>query len=126
MDNPLGMVMQVVVRWMHLASVAFLVGGALAVTFGKAEAAALRTLAITAVGGLLISGLYAVSSKTGMSSTWHMGFGIKMLLALHVVAVWFVMTKPGMAVEKRIRLAKGVAFSGLAAMLVAAYLRGVV
>jgi hypothetical protein len=53
---------------------------------------------------------------------WHAGIGIKILLALHVVAVSILLGRAGLAEAKRARLARGAVISGWIVVLVGAFL----
>ena len=59
-----------------------------------------------------------LSGVTFMDST-----GIKMLLALHIIAVLVLLTMPGASDEKRRRWATGIAWSGAAVVAISAVLR---
>jgi hypothetical protein len=52
-----------------------------------------------------------------------MVFGIKFLLALHVLAVGWMATRASVSEEKRLRWLTGILASGLAVTLISAYLR---
>ena len=53
---------------------------------------------------------------------WHAGIGIKILLALHVIAVSLMLGREGMDEAKRARLARGAVISGWVVVLVGAFL----
>jgi putative copper export protein len=127
-----------VMRWLHIASVAFLVGGMLyggAVMFGAAAALppearlelAQRTArrfgvpAIVAVLALIVSGVYNILSFPGHSGRYHMLLGIKILLALHVFAV-AVLVGSGRA-RRPGRAMIGAAITGFVIIGLSAYLR---
>ena len=57
-------------------------------------AAAFRPIVFAAIEGLLISGLLQPADKPGHRPVYHMLFGIKMLLALHVFAVAILIARP--------------------------------
>lgn len=129
-------VVALLMRWTHITSMAFIVGGALFARFvvlpaiagekphvGDRMAAALRPLILTAVMALVGSGLFNFLTKKTVPQGYHMVFGIKMLLALHVVAVAVMLGRPGVAAEKRGRWTFGIALSGLVILLLSAYLR---
>lgn len=73
---------------------------------------------------LLTTGLQNFVARTGagVPKGWHMWFGIKVLLALHIIAVNFLASREGTAPEKQARLLKGAFFSGLLLILIAGYL----
>src|ERR1039458_898172 len=97
-------VLYVIMRWLHISSMATLIGGMI---FGRMvmtqaaaglspdsresfldRAAALyRPLVFAAMAGLLISGCYNILSVPGHRPVYHMLLGIKLLLVMHVFAV---------------------------------------
>ncbi len=129
----------VLMRWLHLTSMATLIGGFLysrLVITGAAGSLApvearqalderaarnFRPLALAAVTALLISGLYNVFSVPGHSVRYHILLGVKLLLVLHVFAVTLLIVKPGN--PRRARLTTGALISGLAIILISATLR---
>jgi uncharacterized membrane protein len=131
-------VLNVIMRTLHITSVVTLLGGIiyarLIVSPGlrnaapesrlaveEATAAGFRPLAFAAIGALLLSGLYNLFSHPGHSPRYHMMLGIKMLLALHVFAVALVATQPKNS--RRSRLLTGTIVSGLAIVIISAFLR---
>ncbi len=134
--DPLG----VILRWTHIASMSFLIGGAIYArlvllpsldSLAEAEranladriAARLRAWVAIAIGALLISGLINLMRKTGLPPGYHMWFGIKMLLAFHVIAVSLLLGRAGVDAAKRRRWLSGIVASGLAVLAVSAWLR---
>lgn len=130
----------VLMRWMHIASMTFIAGGALYARFilipameGMAEsdktklgdrvAGALRPWMLGSVVALLASGLFNLLRKTSLPPGYHMVFGIKALLALHVIGVAIMLGKPGVAPAKRARWVTGIAISNLIILALSAYLR---
>lgn len=125
-------------RWLHISSVAFLVGGMLyggAVMFSAAAGLAddsradlarraakrFGTPAIIAVLALIVSGTFHILNFPGRSSSYHMLLGIKLLLALHVFAVAVLVginrtRRPGRAML-------GAAITGLVIIGISAFLR---
>jgi len=125
-------------RWLHLASVATLVGdmlygwlvlvpsaGVLAAEARKAlvdKAAALyRPLVIGAITALLVSGFYNLASNPGHQPRYYILLSLKLLLAAHVFAVGILLVTKNP--EHRGRLFGGAAISGLLIILISAYLR---
>jgi hypothetical protein len=128
----------VIMRWMHIASVATLIGGMI---FGSAvmsqaaaglspdshesfmdrAAAFYRPLVFFAMGGLLISGTYNIITNLGHTPLYHMLLGIKLLLVMHVFAVAILITRPHN--PRRSRMMAGAAISGLVIIAISAYLR---
>ncbi len=130
----------ILMRWTHITCVTFLVGSALYASavlapameqlpvgtqadLGNRLAEKLRRLVIFMILGALLSGLYNFMQKTDLPKPYHMVFGIKMLLALHIFAVAFLNTKADVPAPKRARWMTGVALSGLLVFLLSAYLR---
>jgi putative copper export protein len=125
-------------RWLHLSSMAILVGGILYWRLVLAPASQVLSpdmrnaladkaasifspIVFAAIGGLLISGIFKYLTNPGHQPIYHMIFGIKMLLALHVFAVAILIARPGN--PRRTRMLTGTAISGLAIVLVSAWLR---
>jgi hypothetical protein len=78
---PIGM------RWLHLASVVVLLGGIFYARFAVGDLQqGFKPLAYGAIGGILISGTYNFLSKPSYPPHYHMWFGIKILLVLHIFA----------------------------------------
>jgi hypothetical protein len=82
-----------------------------------------RPAAFAAMAGLVLSGIFNYLSKPGHSVRYSSLFGVKMLLALHVFSVAILATAPGN--PHRARQLLGAAISGLAIILIAAYLKGI-
>lgn len=131
-------VLVVLMRWVHISSMATLIGGilygrlvmtpalsSLSKDTGEAlegkAAAAYRPLVLAAVCGLIISGTYNILTNAGHTPRYHMLLGIKLLLALHVFAVAFLITKPQN--PRRARMMTGTLISGLIIVAISAYLR---
>lgn len=125
---------------LHVLCAVTLVGGALAWRFGaipgiqtlesgtrakvdNAIAAAWRPVVISAIVGLLVTGGYNLMQRAVQTPKFHMLFGIKMLLALHVFAVSFLATRPDNA--RRSRQLTGIAISGVAIVIISAAFRWV-
>ena len=130
--------LNVLMRWLHIASVATVVGGIVYARLvvapamealapdardGLAErmAAAFRPLIYAAVCALVISGIYNIISTPGHTVRYHILLGLKLLLVLHVLAVAFLIVKPKNA--RRVRMMTGVMISGLVIIAISAYLR---
>jgi uncharacterized membrane protein len=131
-------VLAVIMRWLHISSVATLVGGMIYGRFVVAPvidtlpegskggldegmAARYRALVYAAVAALVLSGLYNIFATPGHSPRYHMLLGIKLLLALHVFAVALLLVQPG--AKRRTRRMTGVVISGLIIIAISAYLR---
>ncbi len=129
-------------RWAHIASMAFLAGGALfahlaflpaldALTeeektrVGDRIADTLRSWIFIAVGVLILSGLYNFLNKPMYPPGYHVWFGIKMLGALHIVAVSILLGKTGVAHAKRKRWVAGLSLTALLVIGLSAVLRAI-
>jgi uncharacterized membrane protein len=122
-------------RWIHIASMTTLLGGiifwrlVLARAGEEAKrgplverlAAAFRPLVFASIIGLLASGFVNYLLAPGHTKFYHMLFGIKLLLALHVFAVAIIMVQPNN--PRRTRLATGTMISGLIILFISAWLR---
>ena len=128
----------VLMRWLHISSMASLLGGmlyarmvaisadgALAPELRQAledrEAARYRPLVVAAIIGLVLSGVYSVLSTPGHTRRYHVLLGIKLLLAGHVFASALLAARPG--IPGRARQMVGALISGVLIVLIAAYLR---
>ncbi|MGO9094629.1 MAG: hypothetical protein ACLQGV_05345 [Bryobacteraceae bacterium] len=127
-------VLGVLLRWLHIASAALLVGGfayaravavpALRPLSGDLRDEAWRRLALRfqpvvygAIAGLLVSGVYNYLIHPGHTRHYHIVFGVKMLLAAHVFAASLLALK-----EPRPGRMTGLAISGFLVILLAACL----
>jgi uncharacterized membrane protein len=125
-------------RWLHIASVATLIGGmiygwlvlvpaaaVLAIDARKAlyerTAALYRPVVFGAIAALLVSGGYNLMTNPGHNIRYYILLGIKLLLVAHVFAVGIVLVTKNP--EHRGRLLAGSAISGLIIILISAYLR---
>jgi len=132
-------VFNVAMRWLHISSMMVLLGGILFARFvvepslaplaadtrsqvGEAMAARFRSLMYYAIGILLLTGLYNLFLNiSGKPPLYHALLGVKLLAALHVFAVGFLIVQPRN--PKRTRLMTGVVISGLIILAVSAWLR---
>lgn len=129
----------VIARWLHIGAAVFLIGAAMfgrwmvtpaaAGLDGEARrrladglAKAFRPAAALAIATLAASGFYNVLGKTNAPVIYWPLFGLKLLLALHIIAVSMLLGKAGVDEAKRARWMTGVAISGLAVMVISAYL----
>jgi hypothetical protein len=128
----------VIMRWLHLASLAALLGGlfyarvvvapalgTLAADAARAladkTAAAFRPYVLASAFGLVISGSYSLLTNPGHSVKYHILLGAKLLLVMHVLAVAFLTMQPG--IPRRARMMTGTLISGAVIIAIAAYLR---
>jgi putative copper export protein len=131
-------VLSVIMRWLHLTSMATLIGGflygrlvitpALGTLSAEASRAldekaalSLRPLVLAATCGLIVSGIYNLLTTPGHTARYHMLLGVKLLLALHVFAVGFLISQPKN--PRRARMMTGTIISGLVIVAISAYLR---
>jgi putative copper export protein len=126
-------VVNVAMRWLHISSMAILVGGLLFLWIGFAEAegaaagraaAGYRRWFLTAAVLVLISGSYNFWHKTQttvLSPAYHVVIGIKLLLVLHVLTAGFLATRASN--PRRRRQAAGAAITGFVILALSATLR---
>lgn len=130
--------LNVFMRWLHIGSVAALVGGMIygrAVMLASAgelspesrkaledrAAAHFRRIVVAAIVCVTLSGVYNIVSYTGHSTRYHVLLGIKLLLVAHIFASAILVTQP--ANERRRRQMASAAISGLIVIAISAYLR---
>jgi hypothetical protein len=82
--------------------------------------AAYRPLVIVAMIGSIMSGVYKLLITPGHTAFYHMLFGIKMLLVLHVFAVALLVVKRDN--PRRTRMMTGMLISGLCIVFISAWL----
>jgi len=127
----------VLMRWLHIASVACLSGGMVygwivagaaaglapdvRAELGERTAAAFRPLVMLSMTLLVISGIYNLLSNPGHSLKYHVLLGVKLLLVAHIFAAAVLISQPGH--PRRGRLMAGGAISSLVVIGIAAYLR---
>ncbi len=122
-------------RWLHIASMTTLLGGIVfwrlvlaragvddtRGAFTERIAAAFRPLVFASIAGLVLSGSINYLAAPGHTKFYHMLFGIKFLLALHVFAVSILIVQPNN--PRRTRMATGTMISGLIILFLSAWLR---
>jgi len=130
--------LNVIMRWLHITSVVVLIGGVLYARLvvapavgslsstvqdelGDAMAARFRSLLYLTVLFLLATGIYNLFLNLGRGPLYQALLGIKMLLALHVFAVGFLIVKPKN--PKRARQLTGIMISGVVIIAISAVLR---
>jgi len=128
-------------RWIHIASAVTVLGGMLFAAlawlpglrsappaesqrWSDSIAAKYRPWFLAAVLGLLASGFFNYirhAQAKDVPTTYHMVFGMKFLLALHVFAVGYLALRRGNT--KRSRQITGVVLSGLVILLLSTWMR---
>jgi len=104
-------------RWLHLASVVVLLGGVFYARFAVGDLAqGFKPVAYAAIGGILISGTYNFLSKPVYPPHYHMWFGIKILLALHIFAATILY-------RGKTRALTGIVISGAIVIAISGWLR---
>ncbi len=129
--EPVAAFLGIFMRWVHIASAVTLLGGIVFARFvvfpaGADSPVLWRRFApwlTFAVAGLLGSGIYNLLTKGVYPPGYHMWFGIKFLLALHVMAIGFLLARARGESEKRARWLSGAAATGAAVLAMSAYLR---
>jgi hypothetical protein len=134
------MFLAVLARWIHTLAAALLLGGVIYARFaflpalrglspqerrGVMDAAAARFAPwiYGALAAAVLSGLYNFLTKPFYPPRYHMWFGIKFLVALHVIAVMVLLARARPDEDKRARWTVGVLVSGVIVFLISAFLR---
>lgn len=133
-------ILGILMRWTHITSITFLAGSALysrlavypalqALSNPEQKKTAdrlaglLRPWVVIAVVLAFGSGIYNLLHKVSTPQGYHMWFGIKFLLALHIAAISLIMGRPGVDLAKRMRQVTGSAVTILLVIAISAYLR---
>ena len=104
-------------RWLHLFSVSVLLGSVFYARFAAGDLAKVfKPMAYAAIGGILISGTYNFLSKPAYPPHYHMWFGIKILLVLHIFAATIFY-------RGKTRALTGIVISGAVVIAISAWLR---
>lgn len=119
-------------RIVHILSAVLLLGGLFyAWNLSKADnlpanpAAGFRPAVWILLVALLATGLYNLMLRGSVPAAYHMVFGVKFLLFLHIGAVSLILVKPATSQEKRSRLLGGLAVSGLLIVAISGALRAI-
>jgi uncharacterized membrane protein len=124
MDPTVQTVLGVLFRWVHIMSAIVLVGSAYYVRRARlAFAPTFQSTIYLAVAGVFISGLYNFLTKPSYPPHYHMWFGIKFLLALHVMAALVLAVRRQVPTEKLERSLRITLISATAVVLISNYLR---
>lgn len=109
--------LSVSMRWLHFFSIAVLLGGVFYARFAIGDLAkGFKPVAYAAIGGILISGTYNFMSKQSFPPHYHMWFGIKILLVLHIFAATILY-------RGKTRALTGIVISGAIVIAISAWLR---
>jgi uncharacterized membrane protein len=136
----MGEILTAIMRWVHISSVVTLIGGIVyarlvmipaarslspeaRTVLDESAAAHFRPAAFAAMAGLVLSGIFNYLAKPGHSVLYSALFGVKMLLVLHVFSVAMLAT--ARKNPRRARQLFGAAISGLAIVMIGAYLKGI-
>ena len=104
-------------RWLHIASIVVLLGGIFYARFAIGDlATGFKPMAYAAIGGILISGTYNFLSKQAYPPHYHMWFGIKILLVLHIFAATILY-------RGKTKALTGIVISGALVIAISAWLR---
>lgn len=117
-------VLGVLLRWVHITSVVILIGGIFYARFfagGLSEK--FRPWVYGTILLLVASGLYNLLTKAAYPPGYHIGFGIKMLLVLHIFVAALLLTARPAEPAKRARSMTGIVVSALVVFLISAWLR---
>lgn len=124
MDPNVAMILALLMRWVHITSVIVLVGAAYYVRRTRsAFAPEFRTTIYVAVAAAFISGLYNFLTKGSYPPGYHMWFGIKFLLGLHVLAALALAARRDVADAKLERSVRILMLSATLVILISGYLR---
>jgi hypothetical protein len=107
----------ILIRWLHLASVIVLIGGIAYARFYVGELSSrFKRLAYWIIGAILLSGIYNFLRRNPVSTYYHIWFGVKILLALHIFAVVILY-------KGKQRALTGAVISAAAIVAISGYLR---
>ena len=114
----------IVIRAIHIAAVVLLIGSAMYLTISRTALSSGMQARIYGGMALLVgSGIYQFLTKPGFPKGYHMWFGIKMLFALHILAVYLLLALGRGDEAKQRRWLAGIAISGLVAIVLAGVMR---
>ena len=110
----------------HILMAILVAGGGLAALMsgGVTVSVLPRRTALIGIILLIVTGAnnFIQRLDAGVPKGYHMWFGIKFLLALHILTMVYIVSGPQHTPEKRARLLKGVGISAIAVVLISVYL----
>ena len=110
-------ILPIAMRWLHIASVIVLLGGVFYARFAAREmTAGFKPMAYVAIGAILVSGTYNFLNKSFYPPHYHMWFGIKILLVLHIFAATILY-------RGKTRALTGIVISGAIVIAISGWLR---
>lgn len=114
----------IVIRAVHITSVVLLIGSAFYLTLSRtALSTGMQARIYGGIALLVGSGFYQFLMKGGYPKGYHMWFGIKMLFALHILAVYLMLALGRGDEAKQRRWLAGIAISGLITIVLSGVLR---
>jgi len=119
-------------RVIHLACAVLLLGG-LAYAWNLSRYKMLpenpvygfRPAVWSLVAALFLTGAYQLFQRMPVPKEYHMLFGLKFLVFLHIASVSILLVKPTTTPEKRARMLTGLVISGAVILLIAPALRAI-
>lgn len=140
MDPITSAVLNVFMRWVHILSIIMLLGGLIYRRFvlfpstenlpeeernqiANATAKRFRPWVVLSVLAIFVSGTYSLFAKSNVPPYYPLLFAVKLLLVLHVFTVSFLLNRTSIKEDKRNRMMTIVVISGVAIVLLSAYLR---
>jgi hypothetical protein len=117
-------VLSILMRVIHMLAGILLVGAAFHSWLSETPIAkGLKGAILAACGFIIISGGYNLMTKTVTPPGYHMWFGIKILFVMHILAIHFMLAIQDMPDAKKVRMAKGIAMSGIVVVILSGILR---
>ncbi len=124
MDPTIALILGILMRWIHITSIVVLIGGAFYVWRSREPLSpAFRVLIWPAIVATVGSGLYNFLTKPSYPPHYHMWFGIKMVLALHVIGVLALLSRGNAPQAKQQTRMASACMSAFFIIAISAYLR---
>lgn len=108
----------------HIFAAMVLMSAPIQSVFNRTVATLPRQRALIMSIILLFTGIqnFITVIGTGVPKGWHMWFGIKFLVGLHLIAINMLVANATMPETKKLRLLQGAGISGFVGILLAGYL----